>query len=191
MFNKEEAIDKLLCFMKDKLESEGCLLNNMWFNFSPLYTQEFFNAEDDVIPEGEDLTEFKENYDISDDNFRKLANVCFTHEYIKHRGSDSELKAVLLTERGFARANSVEKEKDFMPKTSTYNITGPISGNIQIGDNNNQNIQNAITQLMNEIDNMDTTDNQKKEAKGLLNKFLEHPIISNVISAVALKTMGF
>lgn len=190
MFNKEEATDKLLCFMKDKLESEGCLIKNMWFNFNPSYIQKFFNAEDEIIQEGEDLKEFKENYDISDDNFKKLANICFTHEYIKHYGLDSGLKAVLLTEKGFARANSAEKEKNFMPKTNTYNINGPITGNIQIGENNNQNIQNAITQLVSEIDSMNVPEEQKKEAKNLLGKFLEHPIISGVLSGVALKAIG-
>ena len=75
---------------------------------------------------------------------------------------------------------------------ANYVINGNINAsNLQIGNNNNQNIENAISQILNEIDKMNVSEEQKKEAKGLLQKFTEHPVISGILSGVALKALGF
>lgn len=38
---------------------------------------------------------------------------------------------------------------------------------------------------------MNVSEEQKKEVKGLLQKFTEHPVISGILSGVALKALGF
>jgi hypothetical protein len=67
------------------------------------------------------------------------------------------------------------------------NMEISISGsghNIQIGDENKIIIKNAINTLRDTIDNSDATEEDKKEAKSLLNKVLEHPIIAAIVGGV-------
>lgn len=191
--NKEETIDKLLCFMKNALEENGCRINEMSFNFALSYTEKYFNSEPTVIPEGEDLTQFKKLYSISDEDFQKAINCCITHNLIKYRGiGERNFEGVFLTDKGFTRADCVEKEKNFKPAHSEYVFNAPVNANnLQIGNNNNQNIENAISQIINEIDNMNAPKEQKTEAKSLLKRFLDSPIISKIVSGAILKKLGF
>jgi len=64
-------------------------------------------------------------------------------------------------------------------RRQTVNISG--ASNIQIGDGNMQEIQNSIAWLMNSIEKSDTSAKQKEEAKGLLQTFLEHPLVASII----------
>lgn len=189
--HKEDAIDKLVCFMKDELEKDGHKIEHVHFDFSFSYKEKYFNHADKIIEEGEDLTQFKSIYPISDDDFKIAINSCLTNNLVKEFGGNSrEYSMIQLTERGLARANCVEKERNFTPMSS-FVINGNVSANnLQIGNNNNQNVENAISQILGEIDKMNVSENQKQEAKGLLYKFMEHPIISNIISEVTLKAMG-
>jgi|UPI00068CCBD3 hypothetical protein len=65
----------------------------------------------------------------------------------------------------------------------TYNFHG--SNNVQIGDNNIQNIRNAVESLVQGINNAQTTPAEKDKAKGLLRTFLENPTTASVLGAAA------
>ncbi len=189
--NKEEMIDKFVCFMKDELEKDGYKISQAHFNFALSYTEKYYNHPDELIEEGADLTKFKNICKVSDEEFKTIINSCLTNDLVKEfGGNERDYSIIQLTEKGLARANCVEKGKDFKPMAN-YVINGNINAsNLQIGNNNNQNIENAISQILGEIDKMDASEEQKKEAKGLLQKFVEHPIISGIMSGITLKALG-
>ncbi len=184
-------IDKFVCFMKDELEKDGYKISQAHFNFALSYTEKYYNHPDELIEEGADLTKFKNICKVSDEEFKTIINSCLTNDLVKEfGGNERDYSIIQLTEKGLARANCVEKGKDFKPMAN-YVINGNINAsNLQIGNNNNQNIENAISQILGEIDKMDASEEQKKEAKGLLRKFVEHPIISGIMSGITLKALG-
>ena len=55
---------------------------------------------------------------------------------------------------------------------------------VQIGDHNTQQITATIQTLVQEIDASDASQAEKAEAKSLLQKFLEHPLVVSVVGAV-------
>ncbi|HET8800009.1 MAG TPA: hypothetical protein VFN01_02390 [Marinobacter sp.] len=67
--------------------------------------------------------------------------------------------------------------------SQTININGAQS--VQVGDYNTQNIINSFEVLVKKIEDSNTPDNQKAEAKSLLRKLLEHPAVVSVIGAAA------
>lgn len=67
--------------------------------------------------------------------------------------------------------------------SSVYNFHG--SNNVQIGDNNIQNIRNAVEALVQGINDAPTTPAEKEKAKGLLRTFLENPTTASVLGAAA------
>ncbi|HHT5647847.1 TPA: hypothetical protein ACT1UR_003599 [Raoultella planticola] len=69
--------------------------------------------------------------------------------------------------------------KKVQPAASSpqINIHG---GNIQIGDHNRQEITNSIETLNNLINSSQGTPPQKEEAKGLLRKLAEHPLLTAI-----------
>lgn len=64
------------------------------------------------------------------------------------------------------------------------------SQGIQIGDGNSQQFQISLQQLIKGIDAGPGSDEQKKEAKNLLSKFLEHPLVAAVVGAAASNLMN-
>lgn len=70
-----------------------------------------------------------------------------------------------------------------MQKSQTININGAQS--VQIGDNNIQNIINSFEALVKKIEAADSSPEQKEEAKGILRKLLEHPLVTSVLGAAA------
>jgi hypothetical protein len=66
--------------------------------------------------------------------------------------------------------------------TNTFNIHG---GQVQIGDNNTQNIVNALNALKEKIDAADATPEQKSGAKELLSNLIAHPLITSVLGGLA------
>jgi hypothetical protein len=60
----------------------------------------------------------------------------------------------------------------------TVNISG--SSNVVVGNNNSQTINSSVIDLVNLINSMNATGEQKAEAKGLLRKFLEHPLLASI-----------
>ncbi|HAU5067991.1 TPA: hypothetical protein JD045_21095 [Citrobacter amalonaticus] len=76
--------------------------------------------------------------------------------------------------------------KKTVPAYSSQQITIH-GGNVQIGDHNRQEITNSIETLNNLINSSQGTTEQKEEAKGLLRKLAEHPLITAIAGgAVAL-----
>jgi hypothetical protein len=63
------------------------------------------------------------------------------------------------------------------------NITIQNSSNVNIGNVNIQEL--IISKFIEEIDNSKASDTEKKEAKSLLQKFLEHPLIVSVFGGLA------
>ncbi|WHP32823.1 hypothetical protein QMG90_07960 [Trabulsiella odontotermitis] len=53
-------------------------------------------------------------------------------------------------------------------------------GNVQIGNHNRQEITNSLETIFNIISNSNGTAEQKEEAKGLLRKFAEHPLVTSL-----------
>ncbi|MCS4265289.1 hypothetical protein [Serratia sp. BIGb0163] len=67
-----------------------------------------------------------------------------------------------------------------MPAQSTQNINIH-GGNVQIGNNNRQEITNSIETINNIINNSQASDEEKKEAKNLLAKLAEHPLVTSIV----------
>lgn len=189
MENKEEIIDKLLCFMKDVCEEHGVTIKHIWFNFLPEYTQRYFNAPDEIIPDGEDLKKFKELYPLSNEEIKRAINSCITHNYINRRCLNQEYDKLQLTDEGLARANSVEKSKNYKssePVQQNITINQERGGNVQVGNHNSINIENTFHEIIREIESSNATEEQKAEAKGLIQKLIDHPVISAILSGTAL-----
>ncbi len=66
-------------------------------------------------------------------------------------------------------------------KNQTINIHS--ANAVQIGDSNTQQITIAIQSLVEKIENSNGSDLEKIEAKNLLQKFLEHPLVAAVAGA--------
>ena len=68
-------------------------------------------------------------------------------------------------------------------QNKTVNISG--SSHVIVGDNNTQRVAQNIGELFQLIDRADATQEQKKEAKGLLQRFLEHPLVTAIVGGLA------
>lgn len=64
---------------------------------------------------------------------------------------------------------------------ATLNVHGPA----QVGNGNVQNIHNVFNQLLQKIDESSATEDEKKEAKSRLSKFLEHPLVTTMVGGIA------
>lgn len=172
---KDELVNALLVYMKNDMENSGKTIKLSVFNFRL------------SKPEGNDLKLLKLVVDITDKEFDVVMKSCMTHEYIKKMCCGTDYDYIQLTNTGFARAKSVEKAKHHKPQeTQQITFNGTINaGNLQIGNNNTQNIENVINNLLNEIEKTNATDEEKKEAKNLVSSFFNNPIVSSVISTTA------
>ena len=65
---------------------------------------------------------------------------------------------------------------------STISVSG--SQNVQIGNHNIQSIVVHLQSLAKAIDNSSATEQEKSEAKSLLNKFLAHPLVAAILGGV-------
>ncbi|EKE02604.1 MAG: hypothetical protein ACD_20C00357G0027 [uncultured bacterium] len=184
---KEELIDVLLVYMKNDLENSGNTVKSSIFNFALSRTEEYMGVKEEIVPEGNNLTLFKQIIEITDNEFEIVIKSCMTHEYIEKMYCGSDYNDIQITNKGFARANSVEKAKNYKPqKTSQITFNGPINASsLQIGNNNTQNIENTINNLINEIEKANITEKEKNEAKSLVGKFFNNPVISSILSTTA------
>ncbi len=78
-----------------------------------------------------------------------------------------------------------DKKEIKQVNNTTYNISGPA----QIGDNNQQ-VINELKGLMNKIDNSSYTTTEKEKAKSLLKEVFENKIILNVMPDIVKKMIG-
>ena len=173
---KEKLVNELLIYMKNELEAKGCRYNACFFNFAmPANISDCFDSP------------------ITNEEFISVMNYCLTHDFIQESlGMIKRFSSVQLTEAGFGRATSVSRSKykpgitDGMAdvKIGTINAT-----NLQIGNNNIQNITNVFQQLIDEINNADCTEQEKKTALTQLKTFINNPIVSNIISGVGVELL--
>ncbi len=68
---------------------------------------------------------------------------------------------------------------------ATTNINIHNSQGIQIGDYNVQHVQSVIESLIAAIDDADSTEEEKTEAKNRLQAFLSHPLVTATLGAAA------
>ena len=61
-------------------------------------------------------------------------------------------------------------------QNKTINVTG--SSNVVVGDNNTQNITQYISGIEHAINSSSASDEEKGQAKGLLQKLAEHPLVA-------------
>ena len=167
---KDVYIDKLLCFMNDVIEEKGGTPSTVRFDFS--------------IDKGEDYLAFKEKTKLNSDEIHKTLKTSYSRGYIKHPYLGGEIYS--LTTEGQGRAISVEAAENYTEKPQQQNLTttiGVVYGPTQIGNNNTQNIEGIFEYLINEIDSSNASEEQKKEAKNLLQKALSHPVTSAIIGS--------
>ena len=119
---------------------------------------------------------------------REIIKASITRGYVKYLfiGHD-ELDGIQLTEEGQARALSVINAKPNTDKSSSKVSIGTLynNGNMQVGDNNTQNIDNAVITILSSIDKANAPEEQKEEAKNLFKKFIAHPLTQTLISAAS------
>jgi hypothetical protein len=72
-------------------------------------------------------------------------------------------------------------------QNQTINITG--STNVVVGDNNSQAVTQNIRDLLFIVESSSASEEQKNEAKSLLRKFLEHPLVIAVAGG-AISLLG-
>ena len=58
------------------------------------------------------------------------------------------------------------------------------NANIQVGNNNVQNVSNAFNYLLEQIDKSSATVQEKNDAKKLMKKFIEHPLVNTILGTV-------
>ena len=67
----------------------------------------------------------------------------------------------------------------------SHNVTVTGSSNVQVGNSNIQGITVQIESLIRAIDASTSSDTHKTEAKSLLKKFLEHPVVAAIVGGLA------
>jgi hypothetical protein len=70
-----------------------------------------------------------------------------------------------------------------LDQSSHISVTS--SQNVQIGNHNVQQFKGYIEQIIHAIDNYPSDEKQKAEAKSLLKKFLEHPLVTAIAGSLA------
>lgn len=76
------------------------------------------------------------------------------------------------------------------PRITTNHINISGSAGIQIGDNNVQHLEAAMKEVLAAIESAHASGREKEEAKGLLSKFLEHPLVSAAVGAGLPAALG-
>jgi len=123
----DDYIGDLLLYMKSEIEDKAAPLNAVTFNFSLSTKEQYFNAPDEVIPEGEDLTAFRKVVNITDDSvFEKIFAKAINEKYIKYPYINSKSNAIQLTENGLRMAKAIQANRKSAPKKAITNITDKI-----------------------------------------------------------------
>lgn len=118
--------------MKAELDKVGRTTKTCWFNFAESEVLKYFNAPDEIKPDGQDLAKFKQLTKINNNDFTNVLNYCVTNGYIEPFNNREH---IMLTEEGRVYALCVEKAKlhkkfpDWL-KQVLINLTSFILGNI-------------------------------------------------------------
>lgn len=95
---------------------------------------------------------------------------------------------VRITARGSDVMEGMAKPIGITVMSNSYNISN--STNVAIGDGNQQTVNDCVAELARLIEAAKGTPQQKEEAKGLLRKFLEHPLLSAVAGGALAGLVG-
>ena len=181
---REQMIDKLLVHLNDQVEEMGGPIGCVRFDFQ--------SAEDQWDKESLALL----NTDV--EGLQRTLNACLSRGYLKHSYMTQLCVGIVLTEEGQGRAISVDAAKrnpqPALVASSPIHIgTVNSNGATQIGHGNVQNAENVIQAWLKQIDAVEAPQEQKDEAKGLLRKFIEHPLVNTclgIAGGFAAQAMG-
>ena len=67
----------------------------------------------------------------------------------------------------------------------SHHVSIQNSSNVQVVNSNVQEISNHIGKIITAIDHSNATESEKAEAKSLLKKFLEHPLVTSIAGGAA------
>ena len=180
----DDKMYKFLNFLNDNLVKNGCAINHMYFDLSFPEDVAYLNGEKEHKC-GEDFVSFQERCGYSDEEIIETIKACKSYGFIQ----GASYSHMWLTETG--RDIILERQQQDSQSAFTVNIH-EMHGNNQIGNNNTQNItvDNAINCLLEKINASSASDNTKKEAMSLLQRFAEHPIVAPLISSVLGSALG-
>ena len=174
IIDTDSKIDDLLMFMNEKIEDEGCSIGSFFFNFNE--GGKYFN-----------------NLGWTNDELIRILNVCKSRKLLEKKTMGRDNSDLVLTRQGQGRAISIvngrKKISTDNQQMSIGNIT--VNGPAQVGNGNVQNIESLFYNLVEQIDKSNATEEEKKEAKGLLRSFLEHPLTSAVVGGATGGLIGF
>jgi len=168
-------IDTLLTYMNDDMESMGGTIKSVYFTFDA---------------EGNDRIAFEEKYNWSEDHLFKIINICNSRSLIENVYRDSS--EIKLTEEGQSRAISVKhgKNRSYELGASMQIATLNVHGHAQVGNGNIQNISTVFNQILQQIEESGASEEEIKEAKSRLSKFLEHPLVGSIVGGLASSLPG-
>lgn len=81
------------------------------------------------------------------------------------------------------KVKPVPSTESYTVKHQTINVGN--NSNVQIGDHNKMEFRENIQNLIQTIDKSSASEPEKEEAKGLLKKFLEHPLVTTIAGSAA------
>lgn len=155
----EEWVDKLVVGMECSLEKDGVpSLKNRVFYYGESTCQEL------------NLTQEQVNVAIN-----KSVALGLIEKFALNRNNGYRL-----TEEGRARARSCMLRKNDGETGHSIVINGN-NANVQVGNNNVQNVSNAFNYLLEQIDKSSATAQEKSDAKSLMKKFIEHPLVNTIL----------
>jgi len=67
----------------------------------------------------------------------------------------------------------------------SHKVTANKSSNVQIGNSNLQDVSIELRKLISAINHSKASDAEKNEAKSLLKKFIEHPLVTSITGGLA------
>lgn len=163
MSQKEQDIQNLLEAMNEALEDDGCSIDFPFFDFS--------DRKNEIIQK----LGFEYEY------FCSLLNRCMTRKLIEKKTLGLGYYDIALTSLGQRKALSGKNQRE-EHSMNIGQIT--INGPTQIGDRNIQNISNCFSKVEAMINEAHASDAEKKEAKSLLQKMTENPLLNTIISGL-------
>lgn len=95
---REKMIDILLCYMRDEVVDVGGNLNTTHFDF-------LFNGKEKG---NNDLINLQKKLKTNDEILKSILRECITDGYIKRFSASEEFKFLNITDKGMARAKSVQ-----------------------------------------------------------------------------------
>lgn len=103
----EKIIDGLLCYMRDEVVVAGSNINTTHFDF----------LFDENEKGNNDLVNLRKKVKVDDETIKSILRECVTDGYIKRFSAGEEYKFLSITDKGMARAKSVQRaspKKEFI-----------------------------------------------------------------------------